>query len=111
MYIIRSLFIILVAFASAALYIQAQYVYHSPDRWEAIRTLFITAYPITIVASVILGVFVWLEFHFHKKADKAEQKRQEQLEERHKELLEAIKNNRTIIYRRSSYGIRKQRKY
>ncbi len=105
----RSVFIILVAFASTALYIQAQYVYHSPDGWEAIRTLFITAYPITIVALVILGVFVWLEFHFHKKADEVEQKRQEQLEERHRELLGAIKNIKPIIYhRRSSYGIRKK---
>ncbi len=42
---------------------------------------------------------------------KIDEKENDKEDERHKELLEAIKDNRPIIYHRSFYGNRKQRKY
>ena len=97
MRIIRSLLVIMVALATNAVYIQGQYIYHASDRWGAIRLLFITAYPITIAALVILGVFVWLEFHFDKKADEAEQKRQKRLDTTFNQLIATLENtSRTL---------------
>lgn len=62
--------------------------------------------PTVIILIAFLTVFFILK-QIRGIATKLEKKE----DERHEALLKAIRNNRTIIYRRSSYGIRKQRRY
>ena len=64
-----------------------------------------------IVSIVILAIVIFAVVFILKQIRNIDNTLEAKEEERHRELLKAIKNNRPIIYRRSSYGNKKQGKY
>ena len=66
----------------------------------------------SLIALIIIGVVIFLVYFIFKQIRSIDTKLEDKEDERHKELLEAIKGIKPIVYyQRSSYGIRKQRKY
>lgn len=72
MRILRAVFIVLVAFAATALYIQGQWVYHNREQglWEAIRMVVTDNLIVTIPALVIIAGFIVLAWYYQRKEDK-----------------------------------------
>ena len=70
--IFRLGFIVLVVFATTALYIQGQWVFHNHENgwWEAIRMVITENFFIAIPAFVIIGFFIWIEWLYQKREDK-----------------------------------------
>ncbi len=67
MRVIRVFFLILVVFATTAIYIQAQYIYHSENWWNAVKELLMNAWGVSLAAIIIVGVYIWLELRTQKK--------------------------------------------
>ena len=71
--------------------------------WDDVKAIFINNPMIAAIIAIPIICLVLILLFIHK-IDKWEG---EKAEKRHAELLEAIKNNRPIIFRKSSHGARK----
>jgi type VI protein secretion system component VasK len=67
---LRIFFLVLVVFATTALYIYAQNIYHSKNWVEAIFVQELITWFVVGGSIVIIGAYIWLEIWAHKQDEK-----------------------------------------